>query len=201
MGRRVEFELLDEELSLRRDCLVFVVNKDPVSCDRFLSFSNFFRASSGSPSHLLFTLGTCSGSFCFETLVRPTAVALPVFTAAAFFCSAANCSNALVEGSFSVKKPSTPPFFLSFACCCCCCGCFPCDDPLFRVPVSMLLGLERWEASLVPRSRRGDAVRVLDCEELVWEALLLPLEDWVSVLFRTASLGTRTLGAALAMLG
>jgi len=27
------------------------------------------------------------------------------------------------------------------------------------------------------------------------------LEDWVPVLFRTASFGTRTLGAALAMLG
>lgn len=53
----------------------------------------------------------------------------------------------------------------------------------------------------MPRSRRGDAVPVLDCEETVWEALLLPLEDWVPVLFRTASLGTRTLGAALAMLG
>jgi hypothetical protein len=36
IGRRVEFELLDEELSLRRDCLVFVVNNDPVSCDIFL---------------------------------------------------------------------------------------------------------------------------------------------------------------------
>lgn len=141
IGRRVEVELLEEEVSLRRDCLVFVVNNDPVSCDLFLSFSNFFRASSGSPSHLLFTLGTCSGSFCFETLVRPTAVALPVFTAAAFFCSAANCSNAFVEGSFSVKNPSTPPFFFSFSCCCC--ECFPCEDPLFRAAVSMLLGLER----------------------------------------------------------
>jgi len=70
-----------------------------------------------------------------------------------------------------------------------------------RAAVSILLGLERWEASLVPRSRRGDAVRVLDCEETVWEALLLLLDVPVSALFRTASLGTRTLGAALAMLG
>ena len=39
---------------------------------------------------------------------------------------------------------------------------------------------------------------MLECEEPVCEALLLPLEDWVPALFRTASLGTRTLGAALA---
>jgi hypothetical protein len=179
---------------------VFVVNKDdPVSCDFFLWCFKFFRASSGNPSHLLFTLGTYSGSFWVETLVRPTALALAAFSAAAFFCSAANCSNAFVEGSFSVRKPSIPPFFLSFVCCCC--GCFPCDDPLFRAAVSMPLGLERWEASLIPRSRRGDAVRVLDCEDAVWEALLLLLEASVPALFRTASLGTRTLGAALATLG
>lgn len=36
IGRRVEFELLEEELSLRRDCLVFVVNNEPVSFDLFL---------------------------------------------------------------------------------------------------------------------------------------------------------------------
>ena len=36
IGRRVEVELLDEELSLRPDCRVFVVNSDPVSFDLFL---------------------------------------------------------------------------------------------------------------------------------------------------------------------
>ena len=37
IGRRVEVELLDEELPLRWVCLVFVVNNDdPVSCDFFL---------------------------------------------------------------------------------------------------------------------------------------------------------------------
>lgn len=54
------------------------------------------------------------------------------------------------------------------------------------------LCLERCEASLVPRSRCGDAVRVLECDELVCEALLLLIAP-VPVLLRTASLGTRTL--------
>lgn len=60
IGRRVEDELSDdEELLLRNVCLVLVVNSDePVSCDVFLLCSSFFRASSGSPSHLLLTLGT-----------------------------------------------------------------------------------------------------------------------------------------------
>jgi hypothetical protein len=40
-------------------------------------------------------------------------------------------------------------------------------------------------------------VRVLECEEFVWEALLLPVDVSVPALLRTASLGTRTLGAAL----
>lgn len=60
IGRRVEDELSDEdELLLRKVCLVLVVNSDePVSCDVFLLCSNFLRASSGSPSHLVLTLGT-----------------------------------------------------------------------------------------------------------------------------------------------
>lgn len=197
MGRLVEFELSeDEELLLRYVCRVVVENSDPVSIDVFLLCSSFLRASSGSPSHLLFTLGTCSGSFCTETLDRPTAVARPVFPAAAFFCCSANCSSADVEGSFRVRKPKTPFFFLLLFCCCAC-GCLPCDVLLRGVPVSMFLGLglERCEASLVPLPR-SDAVRVLDCDEDgCSEALLLPL--LVAVLFRTASLGTRTVAAAL----
>jgi hypothetical protein len=114
MGRRVEFELLDEDSLLRQVRRVLVVNsEDPVSCDFFLRCSIVLRASSGSPSHLLFTLGTYSGSFWAEALVRPTAFALPVFAAAAFFCSAANSSNAFVEGSLRVRNPSIPPFFFS----------------------------------------------------------------------------------------
>jgi hypothetical protein len=40
-------------------------------------------------------------------------------------------------------------------------------------------------------------VRVLECEDDVCEAVLPPVELSVPALFRTASLGTRTLGAAL----
>ena len=74
--------------------------------------SELYRdALSGKPSHLLFTLGTCCGSFCDETPGKPTAVALPPFCLAFSFSAAANCSNANVEGSFRVRKPSNPVFF------------------------------------------------------------------------------------------
>lgn len=88
-----------------------------------------------------------------------------------------------------------PPFFFSLLCCCCCCDCFTCDDPLLCAAVSMLLGCE---ASLVPLSRRSDAVRVLECEEeVVCEALSLGFDPSVATLLRTASLGTRTSATAL----
>lgn len=164
IGRRVDVELSDDELLLRKVCRELIVNSDPCSCDVFLWCSNFFRASSGSPSHLLFTLGTCSGSFCADTLGRPTALGRPpVFAAAAFFCCSANCSSAEVEGSFKVRNPSMPFFFLLLVCCGGCWGLLPCDDPLLRALSSMvLLRLEFCDVSLMPLSRFGDAVRVLE---------------------------------------
>jgi len=184
IGRRVAPELPDE-LLLPRDRLVVVVNNEvPVSCEILLWCSIFLRASSGSPSHLLFTLGTWSGSFCTETLDMLAAVGLAVFAAAAaFLCCSANCSNALVDGSFSVRKPSTPFFFLGLVCCCC--------DRLLcvesrREGVVEVAMLPRWlaggEGSLVPRSRV-----VAKCEDGAVGALSLAWFD----LFRTASLGTR----------
>lgn len=197
IGRRVDVELLeDEELALRYVCRVLVENSEPVSCDLRLS-SSFLRASSGSPSHLLFTLGTWSGSFWIETLDKLAAVARPPFDAAIFFCCSAYWSNAEVEGSLSVRKPRTPFFFLLPALLlCACCGCFPCDDPLLRAFASIWLGLERCDASLMPRSRPGEVVRVLECDDVVLsEALLLP--PLAPALLRTASWGTRTGVAAL----
>jgi hypothetical protein len=182
IGRRVAFELPDD-LLLPRDRLVVVVNIEvPVSCDILLWCSIFLRASSGSPSHLLFTLGTWSGSFCTETLDMLDAVGLAVFAAAAaFLCCSANCSNALVDGSFSVRKPSMPFFFFGLGC-----GCLPCDEPRLEVVVEVDI-LPPWlvgrEGSLVPRSRV-----VAECEDGVVGALSLASVD----LFRTASLGTRT---------
>jgi hypothetical protein len=61
----------------------------------------------------------------------------------------------------------------------------------------MPLDLERWEASLVSWSRRGNAVRVLECEYDICETFLLLVDASVPALLRTASLGTRTFGAAL----
>jgi hypothetical protein len=181
IGRRFAFELPDE-LLLPRDRLVVVVNIEvPVSCDILLWCSIFLRASSGSPSHLLFTLGTWSGSFCTETLDMLAAVGLVVFAAAAaFLCCSANCSKALVDGSFSVRKPSMPFFFFGLAC-----GCLLCDEPRLEVVVEDAMlppWLEGREGSLVPRSRV-----VAECEDGVVEALSLASVD----LFRTASLGTR----------
>jgi hypothetical protein len=181
IGRRFGFELPDE-LLLPRDRLVVVVNIEvPVSCDILLWCSIFLRASSGRPSHLLFTLGTWSGSFCTETLDMLAAVGLAVFAAAAaFLCCSANCSNALVDGSFSVRKPSMPFFFFGLAC-----GCLLCDEPRLEVVVEVVMlppWLEGREGSLVPRSRV-----VAECEDGVVGALSLASVD----LFRTASLGTR----------
>jgi len=157
IGRRVAFEdELPEDLLLPRERLEEVVNNEvPVSCDILLWCSIFLRASSGSPSHLLFTLGTWSGSFWTETLDMLAAVGLAVFAAAAaFLCCSANCSNALVDGSFRVRKPSTPFFFLELVWGCC--GCLPCDEPRLVV-VDAVAMLVRWlggcEGSLVPRSR------------------------------------------------
>jgi hypothetical protein len=181
IGRRVAPELPDE-LLLPRERLVVVVNNEvPVSCDILLWCSNFLRASSGSPSHLLLTLGTWSGSFCTETLDMLAAAGLAVFAAAAaFLCCSANCSNALVEGSFSVRKPSIPFFFLGFVCGCC----LLCDEPRLEVVVEVAM-LPPWlggrEGSLVSRSRV-----VAECEDWVVGTLSLASVD----LFRTASLGT-----------
>jgi hypothetical protein len=191
IGRRVALELLPDELLLPRERLVVVVNIEvPVSCDILLWCSIFLRALSGSPSHLLFTLGTWSGSFCTETLDTLAAVGLAVFAAAAaFLCCSANCSKALVEGSFSVKKPSMPFFFLGLACCCW--DCLLCVDPRLEVVVEVAM-LPPWlggrEGSLVPRSRM-----VAECEDGAVGALSLGSVD----LFRTASLGTRGAAAAV----
>ena len=109
------------------------------------------------------------------------AAGLAVFAAAAaFLCCSANCSNALVEGSFSVRKPSIPFFFLGFVC-----GCLLCDEPRLEVVVEVAM-LPPWlggrEGSLVPWSRV-----VAECEDGVVGTLSLASVD----LFRTASLGTR----------
>lgn len=113
------------------------------------------------------------------------AAGLAVFAAAAaFLCCSANCSNALVEGSFRVRKPSMPFFFLGLVCCCC--GCLPCDEPRLEPVVlaaMLLVWLEGCEESLGARSRE-----LAECEEAVDGALLSLIEV---DLFRTASFGTR----------
>jgi hypothetical protein len=80
----------------------------------------FCPVSSGKPSHLLFTLGTCSGSF-FDTLAdAPVADGRAPRVAAAFLCCSAYCSNANVDGSLRVRKPNMPFFFFfgwASACC------------------------------------------------------------------------------------
>lgn len=95
--RRVEVEIVDSRFDLAVSPLCFPFD--------------FFVVDSGIPSHLLFTAGTCAGNFCEDTPESPTVFALPPFSAAFFFSCSANCSHAEVEGSFSVKKPSTELFF------------------------------------------------------------------------------------------
>jgi hypothetical protein len=84
----------------------------------------------------------------------------------------------LVDGSFSVRKPSIPFFFLGFVCGCC----LLCDEPRLEVVVEVAM-LPPWlggrEGSLVPRSRV--------VADWVVGTLSLASVD----LFRTASLGTR----------
>lgn len=76
--------------------------------------ASLFFPSGGSPSHLLLTFGTFSGSFLDEMPGIPTAVVLPPFCEATFFCWSANSSHAEVEGSFNVKNPSILPLFFFF---------------------------------------------------------------------------------------
>jgi hypothetical protein len=77
-------------------------------------------ALSGNPSHFAFVGGTESGSFLEETPGNPTLSGFTPFSAAALFCAFAYSSHAEVDGSFSVRKPSTPDFFFfgfsAFAC-------------------------------------------------------------------------------------
>ena len=109
-------ELADiEDIAVQLDCLV-AVEKDEFVFARLVAFdSALFRlALSGNPSHLLFTFGTWSGSFCVDTPGIAEFVPLPPFCRAFSFSAAANSAKADVEGSFNAKKPSTPPFFRFF---------------------------------------------------------------------------------------
>lgn len=61
---------------------------------------------SGTPFHLELTFGTVGGSFC-----GTAENGWPPFAAVCFRWASANCSRALCEGSFSVRKLRTPFFF------------------------------------------------------------------------------------------
>lgn len=61
----------------------------------------------GTPSHLELTFGTVGGSLVVGTVfIDP-----PLFAAFCFRCASANCSSAVWEGSFRVRKLRTPFFF------------------------------------------------------------------------------------------